>query len=149
MKLSTKARYAARAMLDLALQSEDGHTSDVPTLIKDLAKRQEISELYLEQIFTPLKTAGLIRSVRGAHGGFILAKPPSEIRLSDILQIMEGSTAPVACVDDASLCSRSSFCLTRKVWTEMKKAIDKVLESITLDDLLNQEEWQQPGACET
>jgi len=136
-------------MLDLALQSEDGHTSDMPTLIKDIAKRQEISELYLEQIFTPLKAAGLIRSVRGAHGGFILAKQPSEIRLSDILQIMEGSTAPVACVDDTSLCSRSSFCLTRKVWIELKKAIDKVLESVTLDDLLNQEEWQEPGACET
>ena len=131
MKLSTRSQYAARAMLDLALQSKEE-----ATLIKDISRRQDISEMYLAQLFTPLKSAGFIRSVRGRNGGFLLARPPSEIRFIDIVHTMEGSTAPVDCVDDASFCSRSDFCLTREVWVEMKKAIDKVLESTTLEDLI-------------
>jgi len=118
-------------MLDLALQSKDE-----ATLIKDISRRQDISELYLEQLFTPLKSAGFIRSIRGRNGGFLLAKSPSDIRFIDIVQTMDGSTAPVDCIDDASICSRSGFCLTREVWVEMKKAIDKVLESTTLEDLI-------------
>jgi len=134
MKLSTKGRYAARAMLDLAL-----HFGQGPILVKDISRRQEISQRYLEQLLTPLKVAGLVRVVRGARGGFTLAKPPSEIRLLEIIQIMEGSTAPVECVDDAQICSRSDFCVTREVWAEMKKATDTVLESITLQDLLERQ----------
>jgi len=121
-------------MLDLAL-----HFGQGPILVKDISRRQEISQRYLEQLLTPLKVAGLVRVVRGARGGFTLAKPPSEIRLLEIIQIMEGSTAPVECVDDAQLCSRSDFCVTREVWAEMKKATDTVLESITLQDLLERQ----------
>lgn len=131
MKLSTKGQYATRAMLELAL-----HFGDGPVQVKDISRRQEISDRYLEQLLTPLKAAGLVRVIRGAHGGFTLAKPPAGIRLIEIIQIMEGSTAPVDCVDDAQICSRSGLCVTRGVWAEIKNAIDKVLESTTLQDLL-------------
>ena len=130
MKLSTKGRYATRALLDLAL-----HFGEGPVLVKDISKRQEVSDRYLEQILTPLKAAGLVRVIRGARGGFTLAKPPSEIRLIDIVQIMEGSTAPVECVDNAHYCSRSDSCVTREVWSELKRSIDGILESTTLQHL--------------
>lgn len=133
MKLSTKGRYATRAMLDLAL-----HSGESPVLIRDISRRQEISELYLKQLLYPLRAAGLIRTIRGAHGGFALAKPPSQIKLMDIIQTMEGSTAPVDCLDDASICQRSDLCVTRGVWAEMKKAIDRMLESTTLQNLVEQ-----------
>ncbi len=134
MKLSTRGRYAVRAMLDLALQSGDG-----PTLIKDISERQQISRLYLEQLFTRLKAAGLVRSVRGPRGGFMLTRPPREIRFSDIVQVMEGSMAPVECVDDARFCSRADSCVTRRVWAEVKEAIDRVLTATTLEDLVERQ----------
>ena len=143
MKLSTKGRYAIRAMLDLALQS-----GTEPVMIKDISKRQEVSDLYLEQLFNRLKTAGLVRSIRGPKGGFMLTKPPSQIRLADIVQAMEGSTAPVECVDNATFCSRADSCVTRKVWAEIKKAMDEVLESTTLQDLVKQEERNKVGVYE-
>jgi Rrf2 family cysteine metabolism transcriptional repressor len=133
MNISTRGRYALRAMLDLALQSGDD-----PTMVKDISRRQEISDLYLEQLFSRLKIAGLVRSTRGPKGGFNLAKPPSQIRLSEIMQAMEGSTAPVECVDNARFCSRADFCITRMVWIEMKKVMDEVLVSTTLKDLMRQ-----------
>ena len=94
------------------------------------------AEKYLKQLLAPLKAAGLVRTIRGAHGGFILAKPPSEIKLIEIVQVMEGSMAPSECVDDAQICSRSDSCVTRHVWTEIKEATDKVLESTNLQDLV-------------
>ncbi|MBE9477737.1 MAG: Rrf2 family transcriptional regulator [Chloroflexi bacterium] len=134
MKLSTRGRYAVRAMLDLALQSGGG-----PTLIKDISERQQISRLYLEQLFTRLKAAGLVRSVRGPRGGFMLTRPPREIRFSDIVQAMEGSMAPVECVDDTMLCSRADSCVTRRVWAEVKEAMDEVLTATTLEDLVERQ----------
>ena len=127
MKLSTKGRYGTRAMLDLAL-----HYGQGPILLKDIARRQEISERYLEHVVIPLRAAGLVTSARGAHGGFALAKPPSELRLSYIIQVVEGSIAPVDCVDDPRLCSRADFCVARDVWAELEKAMSGVLESTTL-----------------
>ena len=138
MRLSTKGRYAARAMLDLAIHLDEGLV-----LIKDISQREEISKRYLEQLFLPLKAAGLVRAIRGAHGGFTLAKPPSQIKLIEIVQIMEGSTAPVECVDDAGICLRSELCVTREVWAEMKKATDKVLESTTLQDLVERQKGEK------
>lgn len=135
MKLSTKGRYATRAMLDLALHAADG-----PVLIKDISEREDISKLYLKQLLVPLKVAGLVRTVRGANGGFILARSPSQIKLIDIILSVEGSIAPVECVDDAGICQRSNRCVTRGVWVEMKKAMDKVLESTTLQDLVDRQE---------
>ncbi len=134
MKLSTKGRYAVRAMLDLALQYGNG-----ATLVRDISGRQEISDLYLEQLFNRLKTAELVRSSRGPRGGFTLSRPPGEIRLIDIIRVMEGSTAPVECVDNASVCSRSGSCPTRGIWVELKRATDQVLESTTLKDLMELE----------
>ena len=144
MKLSTKGRYATRAMLDLALHSGEG-----PILIKAISKRQEISELYLKQLFIPLKVAGLVRAIRGARGGSILARPPSQIKLIEIIQIMEGSTAPVECVDDSGICSRSDLCITRGVWAEIKEAMDKVLESTTLQDLVERQKGEEQAKAVT
>lgn len=142
MKLSTKGRYAARAMLDLAF-----HYGEGLILLKDIARRQQISERYLEHLITPIKAAGLVTSMRGARGGFTLAKPPSQIRLSEIIQIVEGSIAPVECVDDPDICSRADLCVTRDIWTEMQKAMSGVLESTTLQDLIErQREKRKPEA---
>lgn len=144
MKLSTKGRYATRAMLDLALHSSAG-----PVMIKDICQRQEISELYLKQLLAPLKAAGLVRAIRGAHGGFTLTRLPSQIKLIEIVQVMEGSIAPVECVDDARICSRSDLCVTRGVWAEMKKAMARVLESVTLQDLVEQQKCKEEAKAGT
>jgi Rrf2 family cysteine metabolism transcriptional repressor len=142
MKLSTKGRYAVRAMLDLAL-----HYGEGPILLKDVARREHISERYLEQIILSLKAAGLVNSTRGARGGFTLTKPPSQIRLIEVMQVSEGSMAPVECVSDPEVCSRSSLCVTRDIWSEMKEAISGILESTTLQDLVErQREREQPKA---
>jgi Rrf2 family cysteine metabolism transcriptional repressor len=142
MKLSTKGRYAVRAMLDLAL-----HYGEGPILLKDVAKREHISERYLEQIILSLKAAGLVNSTRGARGGFMLTKPPSQIRLIEVMQVSEGSMAPVECVSDPEVCSRSSLCVTRDIWSEMTEAMSGILESTTLQDLIQrQREKEQPKA---
>jgi len=134
MRLSTKGRYGARAMLDLALNSGEG-----PILLRDIARRQEVSEKYLEHSITALRKAGLVRSIRGARGGYVLAKLPSQIRLSEIMEVLEGSMAPVECVDDAQVCHRAKLCVTRDIWAKMKEAIDNILESITLQDMVERQ----------
>ncbi len=130
MRLSTKGRYGARAMLDLAL-----NFGKEPVLLRDIATRQEVSEKYLEHSMSSLRNAGLVRSIRGARGGYILAKLPSEIRLSEIMEVLEGSMAPVECVDDTEVCHRADLCVTRDIWVKMKEAIDNILESTTLENL--------------
>jgi Rrf2 family protein len=132
MKLSTRGRYATRALLDLA-----SHQNEGPIQLKDIARRQQFSLQYLEHIITPLITSGMVRSVRGARGGVWLARSPIEIKLSEVIGIVEGSTAPVDCVTSPEACSRSEFCATREVWTELKEAIDRVLTSKTLQDLVD------------
>jgi Rrf2 family cysteine metabolism transcriptional repressor len=131
MKLSTRGRYGTRVLLDLALHGEKG-----PILLKDIARRQQISLLYLERLITPLVAAGVVRSMRGARGGVWLARSPQEIKLSEVIGLLEGSIAPVDCVNDRNACSRSDLCVTRDVWFELKKAMDGVLESKTLQDLV-------------
>src|SRR4030042_4702768 len=108
MKLSTRARYGTRALLDIALQADEK-----PVLLKDVAQRQSISLLYLERIITPLITAGILRSTRGPKGGVWLAKRPEEINLSTVTRLLEGSTSPTECIDNPSVCSRSRDCVTR------------------------------------
>ena len=134
MKISTRGRYSTRAMLDLAL-----HFGKGPVLIRDISKKQKISKGYLEQLFIPLRSARLVRGIRGASGGFTLARPPAEIRLSEIIQATEGSIAPVSCVDQSELCQDSSECIIRDVWAEIKRACDNVLESKTLQDLVEKQ----------
>ncbi len=142
MKLSTRGRYATRALLDLAL-----HRDEEPTLLKDIARRQEISLSYLEHLITPLIAGGIVRSTRGARGGVSLARSPEEIRLSEVIQLLEGSVAPVECVNNPEICSRSALCVTRDIWGELKKAIDGVLESTTLQDLVERQKGkEQPEA---
>ncbi len=138
MKLSTKAQYGTRALLDLALHSGEG-----PVPLKDIAQRQEISLTYLEHLVTPLIAAGIVRSKRGARGGISLAKPPQEIKLSEAIQLLEGSTAPVECINDPDSCPRSDLCITRDVWSELEKSINNVLESITLQDLVERQKSKE------
>jgi len=134
MKLSTRGRYGVRALLELAMHAGEG-----PISLKDIARNQEISLQYLEHLITPLLAGGLIKSTRGAKGGISLAKAPGDIRLADIIQLLEGSTAPVDCVDKPDLCNRSGTCATRDIWTDVKDAINDVLETITLEDLLKRQ----------
>jgi Rrf2 family transcriptional regulator, cysteine metabolism repressor len=134
MKLSTRARYGTRALLDLAI-----HNEEAPVPLKDIARRQQISLTYLEHLITPLISAGIIRSVRGARGGISLARPASDITLNEIVQTLEGSTAPVDCIDDPTLCSRSESCSTRDIWVELDTAVNNILESRTLSNLAEQE----------
>ena len=131
MRLSTKGRYGFRALLELALSYGQG-----PVHLKDIAAKQQISLKYLEQLIASLRAAGFVKSIRGAKGGYLLTRPPQEISLSEVFQALEGSLAPVACVDDAGACLRANFCVTRDVWKEMKEALDKVLGPLTLKDLV-------------
>ncbi len=133
MKLSTRSRYGTRALIDIAL-----NTKDRPVLLKDVARRQQISTMYLEHLITPLIAAGMVRSTRGARGGVWLARRPEDIKLSEIMKLLEGSMAPVECVDDPSYCERSESCVTREVWTELKNAMTGVLESKTLKHLVDE-----------
>ena len=138
MKLSTRARYGMRALMDLTL-----HSTGQPVQLKDIAARQKISLSYLEHLVIPLISAGIIKSVRGAHGGIMLAKPPEEIRLKQILEVLEGPLAPVDCLKDASSCPRSGLCATQDVWDELKTAMENILESKTLRDLANNQKSKE------
>lgn len=132
MKISTKGRYALRLMLDLAVNQTGEYIS-----IKNIAARQDISEKYLEQIITQLNRAGYVRSVRGAHGGYMLAKAPSEYTVGMILRLMEGSLAPVSCLEsEDGSCDRTSGCVTLEVWQKIQQAVDDVVDNITLADLV-------------
>lgn len=134
MKFSTRTRYGVRAMLDLAF-----HYSGRPVLVKDIAKRQNISEKYLEHIMIILKKAGFVQSISGAKGGYILAREPSEIKLSELVKVLEGTLAPVACVEHKGLCKWVDSCAVREVWVKIKEEIMKTLGSITLEELVKKE----------
>lgn len=140
MKLTSRGRYGTRALLDLAL-----HKGKEPVFLKDIAKRQKISLGYLEHLVTPLIAGGIIRSTRGPRGGVSLAKPPEEIRLSEVIQLLEGSIAPSECINNPEICIRSKLCAPRDIWGELKKAVNQVLESTTLQDLAErQKRKEQP-----
>lgn len=134
MKISTKGRYSVRLMLDIAINGADKNVS-----IKDTAKRQGISIKYLEQIVSMLVRVGYLRSMRGAQGGYRLAKKPSEYTIGDILRISEGSLAPVSCLDDeVNQCERVSKCPTIKFWEGLYKAVNDYVDSVTLEDLIDE-----------
>ena len=136
MKISTKGRYALRLMLDLAIHTAEGGRVS----IRAVAQRQQISEKYLEQIITQLSRAGLVKSARGAQGGYMLAKQPQEYTVGEILRLLEGDLAPVACVDDTKdACTRADECVTMEVWREIKDAVNKVVDNITLADLVERQ----------
>ena len=139
MRISTKGRYALRLMLDLALNN-----TGEPISLKDIARRQEISDKYLEQIISVLNKAKYVKSIRGAQGGYILTKRPEEYTVGMILRLTEGSLAPVTCVEeDADSCERKSNCATFVVWQKMYDAICDVVDNITLEDLVS---WHIEGS---
>lgn len=138
MKLSTKGRYGVTAMYDLAMNSGKG-----PISLKSVAIRQGISEHYLEQLMGQLRRAGLVKSTRGAQGGYLLIKEPSEITVGDIIRVMEGPIAPVDCLlsagtADNDYCSKAGNCVTRSVWQKVGESIESVLDSISLNDLCDE-----------
>jgi Rrf2 family protein len=131
MKISTKGRYALRSMLDLSMQDS---SALIP--LKDIAKRQEITLKYMEQIITPLSKAGYVTSLRGSSGGYRLAKNPSEYTVGDILRVMEGPLSPVACLEnEANECPRAEFCPTLPFWKGLAKVINDYVDGVTLEDL--------------
>ena len=134
MKVSTKGRYAIRLMLDIAENSGGENIS-----LKDVAKRQDISVKYLEQIVNMLCKKGYLRSQRGAQGGYKMSKKPEEYTIGDILRVTEGNMAPVACLEDeVNQCSRASTCPTIKMWTGLYEAVNNYLDSVTLADLIDE-----------
>ena len=135
MKISTKGRYALRLMLDLAL-SNDGQ----PVSLRDVAKRQGISDKYLEQIVPILNKSGFLKTNRGYQGGYMLSKPPRQYTVGDILRLTEGDLAPVPCAaQDPADCPRSEDCATLPVWRGLNRVINEYLDGITLQDLLDQQ----------
>lgn len=134
MKISTKGRYALRLMLDLAI-----HNTGEAISLKDIAKRQEISDKYLEQIISVLNKAGYVKSIRGAQGGYMLKKAPKDYTIGMILRLTEGTLAPVSCVKEDSECAREGNCVTYMVWKKINDAVAEVVDNITLEDLVD---WQ-------
>ena len=132
MKLSTRTRYAVRAMIELAQND-----SNRPLQLKIIAERQDISIKYLEQLMAVLRTAGFVRSVRGSKGGYVLAKAPDQIKLNEVVHQLEGPVTTVECVEDQDSCKRSADCAARYLWVQVEQAIEKVLKSITLQDLVD------------
>jgi len=125
-------------LLDLALHREMG-----PVLLRDIAERQRIPLPYLKHLLAPLIAGGLLRSTRGAKGGLVLAKPPEQITLKEVVQLLEGSIAPVECVNNPEMCERSGICAPRDVWAELNEAMEGVLVSTTLDDLAEKQRMKQ------
>ncbi len=139
MKISTKGRYALRLMLDLAT-----YNTGEPVSLKDVAKRQQISDKYLEQIIAVLNKAGYVRSIRGAQGGYLLKRKPSEYTVGMILRLTEGDLAPVGCVgEERDECDRRCDCVTVRVYEQINRAVNEVVDHITLADML---EWQNEMA---
>jgi Rrf2 family protein len=134
MKLSTQSRYGVRALLELA----KAYGSE-PVKRKDIARIQGLSDPYLENILIALKRAGLLRAIRGAAGGFQLARPPDAINLWEIAMVLEGTMAPVDCLEKPGRCDRSGVCGARYAWKKLHDAQRQALASLTLEDLLRQE----------
>ena len=135
MKLSTKGRYGARAMLDLALHcTADGQ----PVSLNSIAERQSISEQYLEQIFSALRKSGIVESVRGAQGGYRLGRAAEKISVGDILRALEGSLNPVDCKTENACCDRYNTCIMKDVWNKVNDSINKTVDGISLADLIKE-----------
>jgi len=132
LRVSTKGHYGLKAMFDLAR-----HYGEGPVSLKSIAERQHLSVQYLEQLIAVLKKAGLVESVRGARGGYVLAAPPRMIKVGDVVRALEGPVAPVDCVReiDPKECDQADFCITRTVWEKIRNSVVQVMDSITLEDL--------------
>ncbi len=135
MKLSTKGRYGLRALIDLAV-----HSGAEPVSITSISERQDLSERYLEQLMTKLKRAGLIQSIRGAGGGYLLAKKPEEISVGDVLRALEGNLDPVECsgFQEEGGCQAADSCVTKYVWQRINDSINHTVDEISLEELLEE-----------
>jgi len=138
MKISTRTRYGMRAILELAVAYKAA-----PLQIKVIAERQDISAKYLEQLIAIIKSTGLVRSLRGPHGGYVLAKPPQDIKLSEIFRVLEGPVFTVECVENEQACPKYADCVTRQLWIEVNEAVLNVLENKTLADLVEMVEKEK------
>ena len=133
MKISTKGRYALRMMVDIAENQKNGYVA-----LQDVSKRQDISKKYLEQIALRLSQAGMLKAVRGYQGGYMLAKPTDDYTVHAILQAVEGSMAPVTCLEqEANTCPRSEFCQTLPIWVGPNKVVSDYLSGISLQDVVD------------
>ncbi len=131
-------------MLELASRYGEG-----PIELKEIARSQDISIKYLEQVIIPLRTAGLVKSVRGSKGGYALAKSPSEICLSDVVETLEGPLCLVECIKDPKLCKRSLSCVTRDIWSDVSEALLRILKSITLAEMVRRKTEKEDGDYST
>lgn len=131
MKLSTKGRYGVKAMVELAI-----NYGGAPLSIKTISKRQNISEYYLEQLFSPLRKAKLITSIRGAQGGYVLSRESKDITVAEIMYVLEGPIEIAECIEGVS-CDNLDCCATRLLWAKIKNSIDDVMKSVTLQDIVN------------
>ncbi|MCL5674701.1 MAG: Rrf2 family transcriptional regulator [Candidatus Omnitrophica bacterium] len=134
MKLSTRTRYGVRALIDIG-----SHFDGQPILIKDIAKRQEISKIYLEQIMLDLKNAGIVRSVQGTKGGFVLEKEPSLLTIKEVVESLQGRISIVGCITSKTFCHRWPNCPARELWVNVNNAIINTLDSITLEQMIIKE----------
>jgi Rrf2 family transcriptional regulator, cysteine metabolism repressor len=135
MRVSAKGEYGVRALVILALNFQAG-----PTSLREIAERENISYQFLEQIFLSLRRAGLIDSVRGAKGGYTLARPPEDIKVGDIIRVLDGPIAPVDCVaegNEEKRCTRTGTCLSRGIWEKLRDRMSEVLDEITLADVIS------------
>lgn len=131
MRISTRGQYGLRAMCVMAMSAGEG-----PLPLSDIARREGISLQYLGQLFRSLREAGLVESVRGTKGGYVLARSPDDITVGDVVRAVEGPIAPVEClIDDSEPCERKDFCLTREAWARLRDSMETTLDSITLADL--------------
>jgi Rrf2 family protein len=138
MKISAKIRYGARAMLELA-----SHYGEGPIELKEIAKKEDISIKYLEQVINPLRSNGLVKAIRGSKGGYSLAKPPSEICLYDVIETLEGPLKLIECLSDSKACQKVPSCVTREIWKEVSDAISKIFYSVTLEDMVNRKKEKE------
>jgi len=138
MRLSTKTRYGARALLELAL-----NYGQRPISLKDIADHQSLSPKYLEQVLTALQAANLVRAVRGPRGGYVLSRPPEQINIREIYEVLEGTEGFVRCTTDPKVCSRAGICVTQEVWASLYETCMKALESITLEHLARRARQKQ------
>lgn len=131
MLVSTKGRYALHLMLDVALNSNGN-----PVPLRDIAQRQGLSDKYLEQLVIPLSKAGLVKSVRGAGGGYLLTRAPQEYTVGKIIRVLEGSLAPTSCTEEGHCCEKADQCVSMEVWEQIQAAVDSVVDHITLADMV-------------
>jgi Rrf2 family protein len=146
MKLSTKGRYGLRAVLDLAV-----HADEEAVALSQIAERQQISMNYLEQLIAKLKKAGIVTGIRGAQGGYMLARPADEVSVGDILRALEGDLNPVDCseVNSDSICNHSDSCVTKYVWKRISDSINEAVDGIRLSELVNESKKIQTGTNTT